>query len=449
MRCRIVSSKEVYKESRFDGSYHNAESIVYDNVIKAHSSHNLAFYCSDIFTSGRNKRAYTSPEFGYPFLSNSDASSQNPFANCKYSSRKYGFDNSSLLTEGMILTGRVGAIGQTSIVPHFWETKKAMGSDNIIRIAVKPEYKNGFIYAYLSSKMGNLSFWKHATGGVQPFITDSMVGSLPIPDFAEECASKVDRMIHESLSLRDKASIAIEKAHALIENEFSEKPSLQRSKVVSNKDILQSHLRRFEAKYHNSEGEFYDYFIRSHFEYELLGNLAEKIWRPDIFKRIYVTNGIPFLSGSDIMQCIPQSEKRLSRRTPSKESFLVEDRWILVPRSGTIGDVTITTSHHAEKLVTEDVIRIVPKKDTPCGFLFAFLSSSVGKALIQRPIFGSVIQHVESPHLERIPIPCFAEETVREIDSLAETYRESWGKAASLELEAISIIENTIESWNK
>ena len=61
----------------------------------------------------------------------------------------------------MILTGRVGAIGQTTFVPKYWERFKTMGSDNIIRIVVKPKYRNGFIYAYLASKVGNLSFWKH------------------------------------------------------------------------------------------------------------------------------------------------------------------------------------------------------------------------------------------------------------------------------------------------
>lgn len=122
MRFRIVNSQNIYREGRFDGSHHNAEAIVYDNIIKSHSSHNLNYYCTDIFTSGRNKRAYTSKEFGYPFLSNSDAASQNPFSSCKYNSKKYGYDESAVLKAGMILTGRVGAIGQTSLVSWYWET---------------------------------------------------------------------------------------------------------------------------------------------------------------------------------------------------------------------------------------------------------------------------------------------------------------------------------------
>lgn len=150
MKYRQLNSKEILKSKRFDGSYHNADVNIYNSVITSHSSHTLSFYCSEIFTSGRNKRVYTKAEFGDPFLSNSDASSSDPFNTCKYSSKKYGYDESALLKGGMILTGRVGAIGQTVFVPKYWERYRTQGSDNIIRIVVKPEFKNGFIYAYLT-----------------------------------------------------------------------------------------------------------------------------------------------------------------------------------------------------------------------------------------------------------------------------------------------------------
>ena len=166
MRTRVVNIHKITQEKRFDGSFYNAEINIYNDVIGMHSSHNLDYYCHRIYTSGRNKRVYTTKEFGYPFLSNSDVSSSYPFNSCNYSSKKYGYDENAVLKGGLILTGRVGAIGQTAFVPCYWERYKAMGSDNIIRIQVKNKYKNGFIYAYLASKIGNLSFLKHSTGGV-------------------------------------------------------------------------------------------------------------------------------------------------------------------------------------------------------------------------------------------------------------------------------------------
>ena len=218
MKCRVINSQEVLLSKRFDGSYHNAEVNIYSSVIERHSSFKLKDYCTEIFTSGRNKRVYTTKEFGYPFLSNSDVVAADPLASCKYSSKKYGFDEKAILRKGMILTGRVGAIGQTAFVPGYLEAYNAMGSDNIIRICVKPEERNGFIYAYLASKIGNLSFWKHATGGVQPFITDAMVGELPIPDFPEAFQKEVDDLIQESARLREEATEALEDASKLLKH---------------------------------------------------------------------------------------------------------------------------------------------------------------------------------------------------------------------------------------
>ena len=448
MRSIVITNKDVLSSNRFDGSYHNAAVNIYDGIIRKHSSHNLSFYCSDVFTSGRNRRVYTSEAFGVPFLSNSDVMSANPFMSCKYTSRKYGFDVEGMLKKGMILTGRVGAIGQTAFVTESWEKVKAIGSDNIIRIQVKPEYKNGFIYAYLASKVGNLSFWKHATGGVQPFITDSMVGTLPIPDFPEEFQEKIDSLIAESARLRDISTESLNEAHALIESHFTEQMCQPSYGIVSSKTVSESQFLRFEATYHLSVGKQYDEYIKNHFEWKSLGELSESISRPGIAKRMYVKDGITFLGGTDIFLSVPESDKKLSRKAPSLEDYLIQEGWILLPRSGTIGDVVFTNEQHAQKLVSEDVVRIIPNNILRRGFVFSFLSSKIGKALIQRPIFGSVIQHVEPPLLSVVPIPVFEEAEMEKIASLAEKHRECWGKAAKMELEAISLVEKEIEKWN-
>lgn len=236
MKYRIVHSQDVFDVMRFDSGYHNADVNIYDGVIKKYSSHNLSYYCSDIFTSGRNKRVYTQPEFGCPFLSNSDVVSSNPFMSCKYSSKKYGYDESAVLKSGMIVTGRVGAIGQTAFIPSYFEKAKAMGSDNIIRIVVKPQYKNGYIYAYLASKMGYLSFWKYATGGVQPFITDSMVGMLPIPDLCDELKNKINDLVLESARLQEEATDALDKAVSYFDTKYPISKSLTKSFTLKISD---------------------------------------------------------------------------------------------------------------------------------------------------------------------------------------------------------------------
>lgn len=449
MKSISVSIKTVRQSMRMDGSYHNADINIYDNILQSHSTHCLDFYCSNIYTTGRGRRVYTRPERGVPFLSNSDMMAQNPLMSCNFMSRKYGYDESSVLKGGMILTGRVGAIGQTAFVPKYWERYKMMGSDNIIRIVVKEEFKNGLIYAYLASKYGNLSFWKHATGGVQPFITDKMVADLPIPNFPESFQQEVDDLIQESTRLREEAADALQQAIQQVEN-IIPYPSKKNVGCVSSRTILSSHNRRFEANYYISEGHDIEKYIYKNFKWKPLGQVCEDISRPDIFKRFYVQNGIVFLGGADIFLASPDSKKQLSKtKTTNISSLAIKENTILIPRSGTIGNVAWAHAGHAQKLASEDVIRLQPNDILRGGYIYAFLSSSIGKALIQKHIFGSVIQHIEPPHLKLIPIPVIEDSIIDNIHKLVIEYSKKVGKAIENERQAISMIEQEIESWTK
>lgn len=449
MKYRIVHSQDVFDVMRFDSGYHNADANIYDGVIKKHSSHNLSYYCSEIFTSGRNKRVYTQPEFGYPFLSNSDVVSSNPFMSCKYSSKKYGYNESAVLKSGMIVTGRVGAIGQTAFIPSYFEKAKAMGSDNIIRIVVKPQYKNGYIYAYLASKMGNLSFWKYATGGVQPFITDSMVGMLPIPDLCDNFQNKINDLVLESARLREEATDALNEAHKIIEKTFLSDEKISSPKVKKS-TILKSHNTRFEASYYTSRNRaIYDH-ITSNCEFSTLSELTEDIFRPGIFKREYVKNGVTFLGGADILLSIPDSEKKLSfKQVDRLPELKVKKGWILVTCGGTIGNCVLIDEQLEKCVVSQHVMRVVPKESTLIGYLYAILSSKVGHELITMFTAGSVIPQIESHHLGLVPIPILEQSIMEYIDSLIETYTSKNELSKKKECMAISLVEQEIEKWNK
>lgn len=449
MRFRIVSSQDIYREGRFDGSYHNAEAIVYDNIIKSHSSHNLNYYCTDIFTSGRNKRAYTSKEFGYPFLSNSDAASQNPFSSCKYNSKKYGYDESAVLKAGMILTGRVGAIGQTSFVPKYWEELNAMGSDNIIRIVVKPEYKNGYIYAYLASRIGNWQFWKHATGGVQPFITDVMVGELPIPDFPESFQQTVDDMVQESANTRELAADLLKEAITLLETEIGESQydASYRTGAITSKQIS-SHFKRFDAQYQIGSTELSKDIRGS--KTVKIGELAKSIFVGNRGKRHYVKEGLPFLSSSDMMLFNPlKYSTPISFKTPNIQGLLVHKDDILISRSGTIGNTVIVSEILDGKAVSEHALRLVIDADKISPqYVFCYLNTQHGKRTLESLAYGSVIITLGEEFVADIDLPIIATDKINRITELIKTYQEFIDKSTLLENNAVSMVESEIEKWN-
>lgn len=454
MKCRQLNSKEILKSKRFDGSYHNADVNIYNSVITSHSSHTLSYYCSEIFTSGRNKRVYTKAEFGDPFLSNSDASSSDPFNTCKYSSKKYGYDESALLKGGMILTGRVGAIGQTVFVPKYWEKYRTQGSDNIIRIVVKPQFKNGFIYAYLASKIGNLSFWKHATGGVQPFITDKMVGQLPIPDFSETFQQDVDNLVQKAARLREEATCALEKAKDKVSkccnNEFDNLGCSQ-TNIVSVSSIVKSFKTRLDPPVYINKGVAWS---KRQKHAKRLGDLNIKIWYPGILKRAYVKNGLPYIKGSSVFNVNPFiSCDHLSKaRTPQLEELWLKEGMLLISCAGACGLVKMITKEYEDKgaIGSPDIIRLI-SNDELCTteYLYVYLQLQHVYDFMQSLKYGSVIERFDIGNVENIPIVIPSKELSEDITAIVRQYMDCTYRAFNAEEKAIRMVKQEIEKWNK
>lgn len=466
MKYRCINSKDILLEKRFDGSYHNADVNVYDNVLRKHSSYQLSHYCSEIFTSGRNRRQYTTKNFGYPFLSNSDSSTCNPFLTCKYSSKRFGFDEKSVLKGGMILTGRVGAIGQTSFVPNYWERYTTMGSDNIIRIVVKPEYKNGFIYAYLASIIGYSSFCKHATGGVQPFITDTMVSTLPIPDFPETFQKEVDDLIQESARLREEAAYMLSEAERLL-------------KTSANlRDLTPEDYDYFGPR---GAGREVSCFVRKRRDITTTTfnafNLSERIrktksamtctTRPlrevlvggdtfstGSFPRVEVKDGygLMLINQKDIFDTIIKG-KYISKRGVKTDN-MVEYGEVLIAGVGTLGEnetfcrVIFANEDLVGQLVSGEFIRMKVNNEIPSGYLFVWLSSDYGFRFLRNIQAGTKLCRPIPKLILDIPVPIISIDDMNRIDKLVKEAHTKRYEANENERKAIRMVEEEIEKWN-
>ena len=402
-----------------------------------------------IWHAGRWKRVYVNnSKTGIPLVGSS-AMLKSDLSDIKLISKKYTEDMADkMLHPGWILVSCSGTIGNTV----FTNTGHAgkLASQHVLRLKPKDILGGGYLYAYLSSKYGYAMLTQGTFGAVIQHIEPANVSTIPVPVFPEEMQKEIDQLIRDAASLRDKAAELLSECISEIEAKLQPQLTHKRTGRVSIKDINNSHNSRFEANYHISDGSEVDKYIRENFECKSLSDVCLSISRPDIFKRYYVQNGIPFLGGSDIFLAIPDGGKYLSKtKTSNIPALKVESGWILMPRSGTIGNVVLSHDGHAQKLVSEDVIRLVPNDILRGGYVYAFLSSSLGKALIQRPIFGAVIQHVESPHLSRIPIPVLDDDIMSSIHERIMTYKDCLSEACKKELRAISIIEAEIESWDK
>ncbi len=447
MKFSSVRSKFVVSQMRLDGSFHLSDGLEVRKLVSRspYGTTEIKDVTSDIYCPGIFKRNYV--KSGIPFLGGGDIQKQD-LDSGKYL-RKKNTPNYEILQikKGWSLVTCGGTIGDAVFANNL--LAKCWVSQHVMRVIPK-NIKEGMLYAYLASKYGKLLLTTNTYGSVIPTLNAGNIANLPIPRFQESFQREIDDLVQEAAKLRENASNALEYAIGYFDTLFLMPFKESCLGKVSSKEILTSINKRFEASFHISEGKDIDKYIKEHYEWKSLDEVCSNISRPDIFKRYYVKKGITFLGGADIFLATPDSEKRLSpKKTANIGALMIKEGTILLPRSGTIGNVAWAHAGHAQKLASEHVIRITPNDILRAGYVYAFLASKYGKKLIQRYIFGSVIQHVEPPHLKLIPVPIIDKKVMDDIHDKVMVYSSAMGKAIKYERKAITMVEQEIEKWNK
>ena len=137
-----------------------------------------------------------------------------------------------------------------------------------------------------------------------------------------------------------------------------------------------------------------------------------QIFYPGRFKRPYAPKGkgVPFVGSREMFFWPLQPRDSLYGTLDDWRDLMVERGWVLVSRSGTVGQVLLVSRDFANTAVTEDAIRLEGQKG---GYLYAFLRSRYGRDLLQGVQFGAVIKHLEPDQIGSFPVP-FLPEIVQE-----------------------------------
>ncbi|WP_313381906.1 methylation-associated defense system restriction endonuclease subunit S MAD5 [Proteiniphilum saccharofermentans] len=449
MIIQKVKKQHIVETLRFDGSYHLSDGTLYLRKLRKMPHQELQSLCSDIFTAGRSKRVYTEKDKGFPYLSNSDVVRSNPLDCCKYNSKKYAFDEPSLLKEGMIVTGRVGAIGQTSYITSELEANQAMGSDNIIRIVCNDKNISGYVYSFLVSRYGNTLLNRLASGGVQPYISEEMLKDIPVPIFPEEKQQQIHQLIVEASELRVEANRLLNEAIQIFEQEldYQQIDNGYQYGKISSKDLLNFH-KRLDSQYQliwKKIKKEYNHNI----QFDKIGNVASSIFVGGRGKRNYVENGIPFLSSSDMMLFNPKrSAKKVSSSTNGIEQMKVSKKDILISRSGTVGNTIIVGEDLNNTVISEHALRLkINDKTISPNYVFAFLKTNMGLRAMEASAFGSVIITLNEDLISNIDIPILSSELQKQISEKIEEYISLVDKSVIKENQASALIEKEIDLW--
>ncbi|MEU0894871.1 methylation-associated defense system restriction endonuclease subunit S MAD5 [Streptomyces massasporeus] len=161
---------------------------------------------------------------------------------------------------------------------------------------------------------------------------------------------------------------------------------------------------------------------------ELTAGHGGGIFNGPQFRRVYVLDpdhGVPFLGSKDMLRSdftgLPLLKK--SDAMSGKLSYLrVKPGMTLISCSGFYaGRRAYVRPDMADCWSSQDVLKVEPDQDRiSSGYLYAFLASRFGEALVKSSVYGSAIKHIEPHHITGLPVPRFDPTVEQEIHELVE-----------------------------
>jgi type I restriction enzyme S subunit len=173
---------------------------------------------------------------------------------------------------------------------------------------------------------------------------------------------------------------------------------------------VQDRGARLDASVFNTEGKHAKEVLkRCKWQTSVIAgdNGLSKAYHRPRFKRIWIDeSGIPIFQPSQITEINPKPSGYLSTRTDTiVDALRIRKGQILLTCSGTIGKLSYVGDTMDGQVFSHDLIRITCNEEEDAGYLYAFLRTKIGNALICTNEYGSVVSHIEPEHLESVPIP--------------------------------------------
>lgn len=180
--------------------------------------------------------------------------------------------------------------------------------------------------------------------------------------------------------------------------------------------------------------------------WQRLGQMAH-VKQPGRTKGILVApeHGVPWLAATQIYDIRPIPRKWMAaEKVNDAAQLLVKGGTILVTRSGSVGRATIAQDTLNGVLVSDDLLRVEPVQPFMWGWLYAYLRAPQVRAMMTGAQYGHIIKHLETGHLNALPVPVVTEEHAKRFLARTETILSLRNRSHQLTLEAEARFEKNI-----
>jgi len=222
---------------------------------------------------------------------------------------------------------------------------------------------------------------------------------------------------------------------------------------ISSLDLL----KRMDGAYHSSlHREVLDALNNAGVETTTVADLSLAIFEPKRFKRIEISDaefGIPMFGTTALMWADPQPSFLIPRTMQGIEELIVDQKMVLVPRSGQVSGIIGTAVLPYGALiggaVSEHAIRIQYSTETMAGFIFVALRSEYGRRQLKSRAYGSSIPTLDVHQIGQVVIPDLGNKLMEQIGTMGLRGAKLRYEAIEHETEARSLVEHAIESGGR
>lgn len=417
----------------------------------------LANFIASIEEPNLFTRYYCDKIYGIPYISSSEMSEIDPPIDKRFISSELTKNVSQyLIKRGQVLVSAAGTVG--SIVVATEKLNGVAGTSDILRINFNHSKNRGYIYTYLTSEFGVRELNNLAYGAIIKRIRGFQLSNLKVPVLDSQLTDEMDNLIELSLTKREQAGECIKLAKNNV-IQYNNLPPLSLDDIETldpNKEtqiqLISSneftHSYRLDAHFYNpfSKKTIANIITYSH-KYKELHELATCSFNGGRSIRNYVDkqNGIPFLSGKNIIQIRPDYKYVSLTETANLQDMMVSKNQLLVSRSGTLGRLVLIWNNYENCCASEHLIRIsTNSKIIDPGYLYAFLSSDYGYYQLIRHKHGSVIDEINEYQISQTIIPILDYSAQIEIGDLVRQAFDLRAEAIKLEDQAQEILTKAL-----
>lgn len=353
-------------------------------------------------------------KFGIAFLAATQVFDLRPIPRKWLSLDRTGDHQQRFVDPGTILLTCSGSVGRATLADD--TIKGILISHDLLRINALSESDRGWLYAYLRAPTVRSMMTSAQYGHIIKHLEIAHLDSLPVVEIGGDQKLEFAKLAASIVSSRNRAHKLVDEAEGKYEQQIGDTADQAGGSVgfTSSASSMFNSGRRLEGYYHNLEARSAEAAIRrGGRKVERLVDLVQQVFVPGRFKHVYGDDGLPYLDSAQVLEVAPDVEKYvLSLKDEKRAGYLVEAGTLLLPCSGqlhgVIGHVVLAGRWHEGKVITNHILRIVPKCEPSIrtGYLQAVLGHpKLGRPRVLRGAYGSSVPELSAWDIENLWVP--------------------------------------------